>query len=104
MRGIPRFVVLLAIANMSIYMPYFFVQFLRDSATIIVPWHIAGMVLNLTAFVATIRDLYARPFPSPNSKVTWCLLILCTGGIGWIVYVFKHGLRPRTDAERDNDA
>ena len=104
MHGIQRLIVLLAIGNMAIYMPYFFIQFLRNSPTINVPWHFAGMLLNLLAFVATIRDLYQRPFPNPNSKVTWCLLILCTGGIGLIVYVFKHALRPRIKTHGQNDA
>lgn len=53
------------------------------------------MAQNLLAFFLTLRDLYLRPFPGENDKVTWCLLILCTGGIGWLVYVFKYALHPR---------
>ena len=53
------------------------------------------MAQNLVAFVITMRDLYRRPFSNANDKVTWTLLILCTGGIGWLVYVFKYALKPR---------
>lgn len=66
------------------------------SPSAILPLHFLGMALNLAALIVTIRDLYLRPFANPNTKLTWLLLILYTGGIGWVVYVFKHALRPRT--------
>lgn len=66
----------------------------------IAPFHILGMSLNVVALVLTVRDLYLRPFPKANSKLTWLLLILYTGGIGWMIYVFRHALKPRScDAE-----
>jgi len=43
----------------------------------------------------TLRDLYLRRFDSENAKVTWALLIVMTGGIGWLVYIFKYALKPR---------
>ncbi len=102
MQGLQRIVVLLAIGNMVIYIPYFLILGIATSANgiqlnpmAIMPWHVAGMFLNLLALIATFQDLYLRPFSNPNSKVTWCLLILCTGGIGWIVYVFRYALKPR---------
>ena len=64
----------------------------------IMPFHLLGMFQNFVAFVLTIRDLYLRPFPNPNAKLTWALLIHWTGGIGWLVYVFKHALKPRPPA------
>lgn len=65
----------------------------------IFPAHFLGMVLNLAALILTIRDLYLRSFPNPNAKITWLLLILMTGGIGWIVYIFKYALKPRTPTD-----
>lgn len=53
------------------------------------------MFINFIAFVLTIRDLYKRPFPKDNDKLTWAILILTTGGIGWAFYIFKHALKPR---------
>lgn len=97
MQGFSRFITLTAIVNMAIYTPVFIGSvFIATPPEIraLIPWHVAGMVLNGLALVATIRDLYLRPFQNPNSKVTWCLLITSTGGIGWIVYVFRHALRP----------
>lgn len=89
-------IVLSSIANTVIYAPYFIFLITRESPPhplAIFPWHIAGMVLNFAALFATFRDLYRRPFSNPNAKLTWCLLILCTGGIGWWVYIFKHALQ-----------
>jgi len=99
MKGIERFIVVAALVNTAIYLPYFLAMVafggFESHPLAIFPWHFVGMFLNLLAFVITIRDLYLRPFANPSSKITWCLLILCTGGIGWLVYVFKHGLKPR---------
>ena len=102
MKGIERAVVIAAIVYTALYFPYFFVQLYRMSNGVpvsplaIFPLHFLGMALNFVALVLTIRDLYLRPFADPNSKLTWLLLILLTGGIGWLVYVFKHALRQRS--------
>ena len=72
--------------------------YLRNRGSVrlgIVPFHIFGMLLNLVAFVLTLRDLYLREFASENAKVTWALLITMTGGVGWLAYIFKHALKPR---------
>ena len=61
----------------------------------LIPFHVLGIVQNLVALALTIRDLYLRPFPDPNSKLTWMLLIHWTGGIGWVIYVFRHAIKPR---------
>jgi hypothetical protein len=61
----------------------------------LIPFHILGMVQNFAAFLLTIRDLYRRDFSNPNSKLTWLLMMFFTGGIGWFVYLYLHGLRPR---------
>lgn len=104
MRGLQRYTVLIAIGNMVIYVPIFLFLMMRAESSgiepkivTLLPWHFAGMLLNLLAIFATIQDLYLRDFPHPNSKLTWCLLIVFTGGIGWIVYIFKHALKPRPE-------
>lgn len=61
----------------------------------LLPFHFFGMLMNVVALVLTIRDLYLRSFPKENDKLTWHLLILLTGGIGWIIYVFKYARKPR---------
>ncbi len=58
--------------------------------------HGLWIVLLIAAFILTIRDLYKRSFPNPNSKVTWVLIIVLTSGLGLFLYIFKHGFRPRT--------
>lgn len=100
--------VVVALLNMVLYVPYFFLQVyrlesgLQGSPWAIFPWHFFTMGLNLVVMVVSIRDLYLRPFSNPNAKLTWLLLILLTGGIGWVVYLLKHALRPRTNpAVRD---
>jgi hypothetical protein len=98
MRGVERCLVLAAIIYMAVYVPFFFMApggFWGRWMTVILPLHFLSMLLNLIAIVLTIRDLYLRRFPTENAKLTWLLLILCTGGIGWLVYVFKHALKPR---------
>jgi hypothetical protein len=100
-----RITILGAILYMLVYFPYFFVQLYRMSKGVdvpllaIAPAHFLGMALNFAALIMTIRDLYLRSFPNPNSKATWLLLILLTGGIGWIAYVFKYALKPRIPPE-----
>ncbi len=100
MGKIEKFAVIGALVYMALYVPFFFylVNATPMNATTfdtIIPFHIAGMVFNFVALVLTIRDLYKRPFDSENAKLTWALLILMTGGIGWVVYVFKYALKPR---------
>jgi hypothetical protein len=101
MRGVERWIVLWSLGYMILYVPVFlFVAFRSmgthgDAILYILPFHFLGMIQNIAAFVLTIRDLYLRPFPHENQKLTWLLLILLTGGIGWLVYVFKYALKPR---------
>ena len=101
MNRIEKTLVLGAVAYMAVYMPYFFAQAYRGvhganiSPYAIIPFHLTGMALNFLALVLTIRDLYLRKFEKENTKLTWLLLILWTGGIGWLVYIFKHALKPR---------
>lgn len=106
MRGVERFLVLTAIVYMAvyvvavtIYVPFFVLSLAPVDADHrmlwILPFHFLGMLLNLVALVLTIRDLYMRQFPKENAKLTWILLILLTGGVGWLIYIFKHALKPR---------
>lgn len=108
MRGWERFIVLWALGYMAVYVPFFFAFFAWATGnharvefvySIVLPFHFLGMGSNLAALIVTIRDLYKRPFPRANDKVTWCLLITWTGGIGWLVYVFKYGLKRRRESE-----
>lgn len=54
------------------------------------------MLLSAAAVVLLFRDLYKREFPNPNSKLTWLLVMAFTGGIGILIYAFRHAVRPRT--------
>jgi hypothetical protein len=102
MNRIERAIVLAALFYMLVYIPYFFLQVYRIEAlhadpsllAIAIP-HGIGMFLNFAAIITTFRDLYLRPFPAANDKLTWGLLILMTGGIGWLVYLFRYALKPR---------
>ena len=91
---------------MAVYVPVFLLIFLyllltgneqSDWILLIFIPHIILMVLNLLAFILTFKDLYRREFENPNSKLTWTLLILGTGGVGWIIYMLKHILRSTTN-------
>jgi hypothetical protein len=53
------------------------------------------VLLSLAAVVLIFRDLYEREFPNPNSKLTWMLIMVLTGGIGMVVYALRHAVRPR---------
>lgn len=69
-----------------------------DSAVkVLLPFHFLAMAQSFLALSLTVSDLYKRPFASPNSKLTWLLLILLTGGVWWIVYVLRHAITPRAD-------
>ena len=101
MHTIERAIIITSLVYMLGYIPYFLVQGYRIahgvpvSPLAILPAHFLGMVFNGAAFVCTIRDLYLRSFSNPNTKLTWALLIMLTGGIGWLVYIFKYALKPR---------
>jgi hypothetical protein len=106
MHGVERSLLLAAIIYMTIYIAFLAVfvpcyllplqpHDYDPQIMLIFPLHFLAMLLNLVALVLTIRDLYLRSFPKENTKLTWLLLILMTGGIGWLVYVFKYALRAR---------
>ena len=96
-----RAIVIIALAYMIIYVAYFLMQMYlaahgrQVSPWAILPYHFLGMGLIFAGLIVTIRDLYLRPFANPNSKLIWLLLILLTGGIGWLVYIFRHAFHPR---------
>ena len=99
MIGFERAFVLWSLAYMACYVPlsiFVAASGMMDRLwPVVLPLHLLGMAQNLVAVVLTIRDLYKRPFPRPNEKLTWGLLIVCTGGVGWVAYVFKHALKTR---------
>ena len=81
MRGFEKVFVLWTLGYLAVYMVVYFTASLTwsDRAVFaLLPFHFLGMAQNFIALTLTIRDLYKRPFPDPNSKVTWTLLILCT--------------------------
>jgi len=51
--------------------------------------------VSFAAVVLLIRDLYKRPFKSPNAKLTWLLAMFLTGGIGIVLYAFVHAFKSR---------
>ena len=103
MKGFERAFVIWAMVYMAIYMAMFFLvmssMMSRSGGSqfpfLLVPFHLLGMVQNLIALILTLRDVYLRRFPNENDKVTWTILILMTGGIGWLVYLFKYAFKPR---------
>ncbi len=105
MTRIEKAIVVVACVYMLLYIPYFTIQMYRVThtfaepplLTIAIP-HFTGMALNFAALIVTFRDLYRRPFPDPSDKLTWGLLILLTGGIGWLVHLFKFAFKPRVVA------
>lgn len=56
---------------------------------------IATFLLSICAMVLILRDLYKRQFENPNSKLTWLLIMMFTGGIGLVIYIFRHAVKPR---------
>jgi len=105
MRGFERWFVLWSLGYMMVYIPVFLIVFVAtmakqsDAFFYILPFHFLGMFQNLVALILTIRDLFLRRFPGENDKLMWLLLILLTGGIGWLVYVFMYALKPRGNTE-----
>ncbi|REK19439.1 MAG: hypothetical protein DWQ37_01170 [Planctomycetota bacterium] len=90
--------VIAALVYMALYIPYFIVLMVRGARGVAPPVlaiavpHFIGMALNLAALVVTIADVCRRPFPGPYARytrVTWILLILFTGGIGWLIYAIR---------------
>jgi hypothetical protein len=105
MTGLERGFVIWTLSYMAVYVVVFFVVIGRamsapnsNTMLYVLPFHFLGMAQNFTALVLTIRDLYLRHFPTENAKLTWLLLILLTGGIGWLIYVFKYAFKPRSAA------
>jgi hypothetical protein len=104
MTGTGRSLVLWAIRYMVVYLPIALaIILLKKSGAIenndqrllvVVPFHFVAMLLNFLALVVTLCDLIDRPFPETWHKWMWLILILFTGGIGWLVYVFRYGLKP----------
>ena len=58
-------------------------------------WAPVYIIATILTLYYLINDLYKREFEKSNSKVTWVFLILLTGGIGLIIYAFKHAIKPR---------
>jgi hypothetical protein len=54
-----------------------------------------GGFMGWCAIALALRDLYLRDFTDPNAKMLWTLAILMTAGIGFVVYIFVHAVKPR---------
>ena len=70
-----------------------------------IPMLIVAVFDTAVSFVAlalTFRDLYLRQFDTPSAKLKWLLIIFYTLGIGWLIYVFRYALEPRSDLEGSN--
>ena len=103
MNRLEKTIVIGFLIYVAAHVVYYIIQMYQDPAGAgvalgeVFPSVLFAMAFDLAAFIVTIRDLYLRPFPDPNSKLTWLLFILLPGGIGWVVYVFRHAIRPRTE-------
>jgi Na+/H+ antiporter NhaD/arsenite permease-like protein len=58
-------------------------------------WAPAYVTTSILTLYYLINDLYKRDFEKSNSKVTWAIIMFFTGGIGLIIYAFKHAIKPR---------
>lgn len=101
MNRLERTIVLVALCNMALYIGTMVVVGILSATNPAPPgselfaWAIFAVFLNYTAMIVTIRDLYLRSFNNPNDKLTWLLLMMLTGGIGWFVYLWRYAFRPR---------
>jgi len=112
MNRLERTIVLVALCNMALYIGTMVVVSIIEPSiptppgrvfAAFIAWHITGMAFNFTALIVTIRDLYLRSFSNPNDKLTWLLLMMLTGGIGWFVYLWRHAFRPRPSVPGTSD-
>lgn len=101
MRGLERAIVVGSFVNLVAFFSYtFWIENQHEPpSTSFEIWSIVSLVWNLSAYALTIRDLYLRDFPNPNSKLTWSLLMFWTGGIGWCVYLFKRAFKARVKTD-----
>lgn len=95
-RGEKAFLLFYA-AYVLVYIPCFFLL-VADHFWQIMPFHLLGTALGIPVLIIVFRDLYIRQFPNPNTKVTWGILVLVLPP-SIIVYLYKHGFRPRTKPE-----
>ncbi len=94
--------VIFYLVETACYAPFFLTGY--PSMEVLDPWHTFGMLMGIPLLIIPFHDLYKRSFPNPNSKVTWAILMLYTGGIGLFVYIFKHGFKPREPLAPHADA
>ena len=59
-------------------------------------WAPIYVITSILTLYYLLNDLYKREFENPNSKVTWAVIMFFTGGIGLIIYAFKHAIKPRS--------
>lgn len=54
-----------------------------------------GFAINIGLMFVVLRDILYRPFPTNRTKYFWLMVVL----LFWpsvLVYLVKHGFRPRT--------
>lgn len=104
MNAIDRGVVLAA-AGFNILVALFAIAAAGNSSLVgsLPGWVVGiGAVVSIWGLIVIVRDLYARQFENPNSKLTWLFVIMFTGGIGLIVYLIKHAWKPRVAGSPHN--
>lgn len=60
--------------------------------------HSIGMFQAFALFLLTVRDLFRRSFSS-SERVIWLILFFYTGGICWMIYLFKYAFKPLPNIE-----
>ena len=102
-----RVVTLLCLAYVLFYGVYF-VSVAASGRFFDYPWmvplHLLGMALSTVLVILVVRDVYKRPFPNPNDKATWALLIVFVNIFAIPVYLWKYGFRPRSPETRRDAA
>ncbi len=61
----------------------------------LIPICLVGLTVNMGLLFIVLRDIFYRPFKSPDSKYLWLGLVLLL----WpsiLIYLPRHGFRPRS--------
>jgi len=85
----------------ALYLPVFF-YYIEIMPNWLIPLHIFGMTLSL-AFVGTIvKDIIKRDYLSTREKAVWICIVVFMWPTS-IIYIIKHGFKPRTYVETGSD-
>ena len=98
MNNVEKLIVFAAIASQAVFISEGLLRIngvLGYGSSPLAPYVPVLFLVSFAALIITIADLYKRQFTNPNRKITWLLIIMLTGGVGWLVYIFKHAIKPR---------